>query len=55
MLVECDGSLCFLIALFLAFFIKNNQGNIVIIHERNLRLTSVVAKQQMNFVVEKIE
>ena len=24
LLVECDGSLCFLIALFLAFFDKNN-------------------------------
>ena len=51
MLVECDCSLYFLIALFLAFFEKKNYGNIQTIHEKNWRLDSVVAKQKMNVVV----
>ena len=55
MFVECDDSL-FPIALFLAFFeknINNNLGNTMTIHEQNWRLTSVVMKQKMNFVVVK--
>ena len=48
MLVECDGSLCFPVALFLAF--KKIRGTVTT-HAKNWRITSVVTKQKMNFVV----
>ena len=39
--------------MFLAFFEekKKNKGNVVAIHEKNCRITSVARKQKMIFIV----
>ena len=43
---------CFLIALFLAFFEKTKKlWETVARHEKNWRLTGVITKQKINFVV----